>query len=1135
MILLLVGLLCFAGALRVARNGVAAAGDDVRPAGAAAWMALLALLVLAQLAAGRGALDGYRVTLLGFRLELAPEGAGGAEPTVGGDYETADLWVPGAGTAVVARLRRDTTGSVRVLPEDDAGAVTLVEESGILRTRWRVLGARVVTTSDTVTVGTGDEALRLVTSTVADTLYVAGRAVPVPWVREHVIRRTDARHPVHAGTGSAPTGDGSGGPGGARAGDVPGAVSGAARLPGVERGLLARLWPYHPSVFQRTYPLSDVLAAVDARVGARLAALSSFFFYRDGRLHLADLDSEVALSGPSHRPGRREDRGDGEPVGNGVRLLVAGLPLRDYPEPDLTLPERYGVRPLRSFRVVAEGRWLDAGLTSPETRVMDRDALEDLRLPGSRNAEGEPVYRLRLASARQALARKAVVFDAAPARFEVPGQAVLSLPLEPTRGSVEILTPSGLTEWETGRPLALGTGQRRLLVRVDGQGTSAGFWWIHVVLLALPVALVLLRPATGPVFALALAAAGLGAFRLVLSLSAMAEPPHVMEAWQLGLWLFPYLPWVVVVAGEVARGVGRSVPAGRRSAPSGMPEERGAYGSSGRERTAWRAPADPGESWIRRGFHGAYALVLVGLAAVLFPASGAKAAALSVLALATAGTWWAGRAGVLDPHAAWRGVHALVERERRWLRGWSLGLALLAARVVLELLGFREQVTVAGTRIGVSVFYTPVVVGALAFILARSAQRLKRNEGSVDFPAVVARTLVDVGAFLLLALVGVSGWISDFGIALVLLPGALALLALFGLRWAPRGRAGTLTVATLALPLLLLALVQAAPPLLRVAWSGDVQAEDARLGGLGEWHRNELLLLERGDPAALAMIGQRRSEALAVMRETMRSYTRGNVLGKGFLRGRVSEPVAETSTREHAVSALLASQFGLPGTAGLVLVLLALLPPGLELLLAGRDRRSAGGGGHRVLRAGGLLGSGLAVLVAAAYLLPTPFNTLLVGLAVAAAVAGLVAPAVGRKGAWAGAGVGGTQPRGEVPVAAPSALFRRLLASSALLTLAGAGLYMVLANYGLVLFTGKNVYLLGLDSLGDVLEAVALLGVAALALGAEGWSDGKREGARSRPEDRPRALDVAGGAWGRPPDRRWDGDDDGSERTGGRP
>ncbi len=43
------------------------------------------------------------------------------------------------------------------------------------------------------------------------------------------------------------------------------------------------------------------------------------------------------------------------------------------------------------------------------------------------------------------------------------------------------------------------------------------------------------------------------------------------------------------------------------------------------------------------------------------------------------------------------------------------------------------------------------------------------------------------------------------------------------------------------------------------------------------------------------------------------------------------------------------------------------------------------------------------------------------------------------------------------------------------LTLAGPSVYMILANYGVVLFTGRNAYLLGLDSTADLLEALMLV------------------------------------------------------------
>ena len=61
-----------------------------------------------------------------------------------------------------------------------------------------------------------------------------------------------------------------------------------------------------------------------------------------------------------------------------------------------------------------------------------------------------------------------------------------------------------------------------------------------------------------------------------------------------------------------------------------------------------------------------------------------------------------------------------------------------------------------------------------------------------------------------------------------------------------------------------------------------------------------------------------------------------------------------------------------------------------------------------------------------------------------------------------------------------------LLGALAMLTFAMAGVYMVLANYGWVLFTGKNVYLFGLDSVSDALESMVLLATASIALAISG-------------------------------------------------
>jgi hypothetical protein len=64
----------------------------------------------------------------------------------------------------------------------------------------------------------------------------------------------------------------------------------------------------------------------------------------------------------------------------------------------------------------------------------------------------------------------------------------------------------------------------------------------------------------------------------------------------------------------------------------------------------------------------------------------------------------------------------------------------------------------------------------------------------------------------------------------------------------------------------------------------------------------------------------------------------------------------------------------------------------------------------------------------------------------------------------------------------PGAAVARALGALAALSFALPSAYMVLANYQLTLFTGKNAYLLGLDSTADLLEAALLSSLVALAV-----------------------------------------------------
>lgn len=1047
MIPLLIGAACFIAAWRtlMARTSGNAWQREFTGFRAAAWVGVIAGLVLFQLWLRADDIARYRFTLAGLRFAITDDQDRPltAPLRVSGDYDEADLYIPGAGDADVARLRPtgDSAGSVLIDLPADAGAIALVEERRPLgRSRWRIPDARQLLAGDTVVITARGAVHRLVVRVLPDTLTMLGLRLPIPWADRHAIAvaavgegavaggaiESRSDHAESVGERAGGAGPTAGGPG-----------TGRVVLPSSGIGFAHRLRGARPSFFARSYPLADVVAALDTAAVWGLPPLTSFFFYDGDRLFLADVDSEVEIAGAAPNVVRGSSPPRLERGGRtGRRILVAAMPLRDYPELRLALPERYGIRPLRTVSLAVRGEWLDATFAHPEVQALDRAALEEIRLPaGSGDSDA---YRIRVSHARNPLVRQAVVFESPSRLFAAASQGVLTLDQNPRAQGYDLVTPAGLAHAQTGRPVPLGSRERSILLRVDGQATSPGFWLVHLALFLLAGSVFYFRRLPAPVFTLAIAAVGFGALRVLLGVSATLEPPFVQEAHQIGLWLVPVLPWAVVLAAEAAR-------AGRL-----------------------------------RGFafHVVYALAVATVTLVVFADSPAKqlvltAVPLLLLAFAARRGFPASAQGSrlaksartgarpAEPSARRKRVRAVVSRH---VWGWSLGAALLLLRVLFDLIGWREGIMLGGTRIAVSVLYTPLALATLAFVLHRHGRRIAVDASRRA--VFVARAYADVAAFLLLAFVGTSFWISDFGIVLVGLPGVLLLLLLVATRWT-RGL-GAAAAASAALPLVLFILIQAAPAVLQPVWGASGQPE----GRMGEWNRNELLLLERGDPHALRRIGQRRSEALAVMRETMRSYTRGNWFGKGFLNGRVSPEIQETATREHLVSALLASQWGAAGVGGLVALLT------IPLLLLGMTAVLPGASAARpVARLGAVLFGGLYI---PSLVLPAPFGALFVGLASSAL---LLTFWLSVRHADAPAPAADDRPADIAQTEPPP--FNGLLAALLLLTFSCAGLYMVLANYGLAFFTGKNVYLLGLDSVSDALEGAILLagGAAALSWG----------------------------------------------------
>lgn len=1029
------------------------------------WVLAIGALTAGQACWQRDRLASYQVRLLGQRFQA---GDGGLVAEVSGDRERADYYLPGAGNDPVAVLQRDSADGVvvRVPDPTTAAAVAVVTTPG----RWRggervVLGSVSVEPGDRIRVGGegGTEVFTFLRSKVS-LLQKAG----IGGTRDQLRLGKGGGEAVADGSNPMADEGDAGADGGDAVADasVPSVV-----VPYPEGTGVLGFLPRRPGIYQRTYPLAE-MAAAGGFDGPSVARLRSFLYYDEGTARLVVLDDLVEVLSPDGVANAPVDAAAAWPgSGRTPRVTVAGLPYRDFPDPALAVGERYGARPLRSFGVRVDGEWVTvearAEVHSIETAGLPRPVLAPSAAADGPRSDAR-LHAVRLAVGDAPEGPAGLTLSSPSDVFAAAGQAVLGLPEAPSAGWFELRSPSGQAHWETGRPFTLDDGEKGLLLRVDGLAASSSFLLLLVLLFLLAAAPFAFVETTGAVRGVALAALGIAALRVLLSLSAMARYPFVDEGHQIGLWLVPALPWFVCVLGR------------QRSAASAR----------------WTSRTN-----IATAVLGA---ALIFLAAALFPTSLAKtlvltfavacAAAFALLPIAR--TFPILKRGAARLRRLAKAFPARLRTAAANWPGFAAGLVILLGRFVLDVIGFREQIALLGTRIGLSVLYTPVALIAFALLVAAHHRRVAgARDGQAGGPKdgrtarvkdgvwspTASRSLIDLCAFLGLAYMGTSILISDFGIAFTTLPGPLVVLALVGRRWArakdrarplddgadvddrtpndfpasvedrePYGMPASVEYGTpndfpadvkkrtpygipagvqhresidfpagaadrkpsntsaswwhsngtdrrvallAAAPLILFLTLQVAPGLLRPL----LPDTEGPRSGLEEWSRNELLLLERGDPDALRLIGESRSEALAVMRETMRSYTRGNWWGQGFLEGRVSSQIRTTATREHVVTGLLASQWGAPGTLGLLALLAAVVRP--------------------------------------------------------------LAPAVRR---WSSRA--------------------QFVSATALLTFSTAGVYMVFANYGWALFTGKNVYLLGLDSLGDTLEALALLGLASAAL-----------------------------------------------------
>ena len=711
-------------------------------------------------------------------------------------------------------------------------------------------------------------------------------------------------------------------------------------------------------VGSRTYPLRGLLG--------RSEPLLSFLYHRpeglSGRLFVVVLDPEVTVS-----------RG-GQPLTVSTSRRVAAptaLHLMRLYRPTSDPARAGGIVDRRSFELVPGRNSFALRLHTPEVYTLRWDELARLESEAAVD-DGDEVMRLGLAMGDWPVGDKHLHMKNASGAVASQAIATLSLPRQRPaiwREPFRLTTPGGRREALPGEPFWLGS-ENAAALQVDLLRPPLRLAWLGLVLAFCKVCAARAARLSQAALGFVAAVEVLVSLRLLMAYRVWAKPPFDQEAMELALIAWAVLPWGLLMA---------SLPAfsDRRSPSASL--------------ASW-APALGGwlfsMAWCFRvsgGFTG-WVWVLVHLALLCLPLARSETARER---LEDASSWlhrrWqslSGRVRTLPGGAIW---------------GWSLAAAgLLGLRGLLLLGGFRESLLLGGVRISLSLLHLPLALlieaGYLIWLWRRLDERGRLTLSDFIPAATMVICLWLVPAFL----------VSDFGLALLNIPVFLFALASFSLlAWRRLDRSLSLAGWVALSPILAIAgylFIVGTPIGTRVLIRGVglISAESPDDPG-----RNFLRALQFAKPRALEQVGLKASEELAIMSTVMGSYTTGPVAGRGYFSSEVSPHLRATALREHVPAIFVAGEWGLWGSASLVLLF-------ATAFIAGRA------------------------------LLPWRHPTLVQGSAPAATEAGAA------------------------------------VAHLAAATFAVSSVYMVLANYGLTLFTGRNAYLLGLDSAADVLESLTL-------------------------------------------------------------
>ena len=455
--------------------------------------------------------------------------------------------------------------------------------------------------------------------------------------------------------------------------------------------------------------------------------------------------------------------------------------------------------------------------------------------------------------------------------------------------------------------------------------------------------------------------------RLLVGYRAWAMPPHLDEAFDLGLIAWMTLPWLLLAASMKFNEDAESF---KEVAQSAMPIAAGVLLSL---------------VFTIRILGGRLLLVWIG-AHVL-----AVMVALLRMNVVTE------RVGALcdDVRAAFRRMGWMERllrptrplREQQMLGVLTAAAALCAVRVLLVLGGSKEALIGTGGRISLSAVHIPAAAIIEGVFFFRVWQRAQWK--------AISWVQLGTALALLLLLWGIPGMAaSDLGLLLLNVPVFAGILVAMhrcserspeqphkldrlrrALIWAP---SAVVCAAVLILPLGRFVLPLFFNEDRMLAWASDTTY--ARL-------------LHSAEPERLRELATKRGESLAITSAILQSYVDSGVFGRGYGATDVSPLLGSTAMRDFAPAVFVAAEWGLTGTVALLAIYALYLGLGVQR---------------------------------------TP---------------------------WADAASGAS---GAIEAIAAA-------------TIAVSSIYMILANHELLLLTGKNAYLFGLDSAGDLVEFTFLL------------------------------------------------------------